>query len=135
MTQEIKKIIDLKLYPLEAVYGAAYLFVDRVYIFLDTQEKDKLEVSLRAKEEVDFSPEKIEGEFMNELLNYTLRLKLSDSNKKIREQIVEQALFAALGREEGILKNQEQKFEFEDDPLGIAIPWEDKYGKDKKDES
>jgi His-Xaa-Ser system protein HxsD len=137
MTQEIKKIIDLKVYPLEAVYGAAYLFVDRVYIFLDTQEKDKLEVSLRAKEEVDFSPEKIEGEFMNELLNYTLRLKLSDSNKKIREQIVEQALFAALGREEGILKNndQEQKFEFEDDPLGIAIPWEDKYGKDKKDES
>jgi len=130
MENKIKVIVDLNIYPLEAIYGAAYVFVDKAYIFLDSKEEEKVEINFRAKEGTDFSTlEKIEGEFMNELLNYTLRLKLSETNKKIREYVVEQALFSALGREEGILKNNEEKFEFEDDPLGIAIPWEDKYGK------
>lgn len=129
MNQEIKKIIDLSIYPLEAIYGAAYVFIERVYIFLDSRDDKKIEVCLRAKKQEDFSQEELEGEFMNELLNYSLRLKLSESNKKIREQIVEQALFAGLGREKGILEKQAEKFEFEDDPLGIAVPWEDKYGK------
>lgn len=132
MEKKIKTIVDLKIYPLEAIYGAAYVFVDKAYIFLDSQEGGKVEIFFRAKEETSLRElEKIEGEFMNELLNYTLRLKLSESNKKIREYVVEQALFSALGRGEGILKNEGEKFEFEDDPLGIAIPWEDKYGNKK----
>ena len=132
MKNELKVRVDLNIYPLEAIYGAAYVFVDRVYIFLDTCQENKIEIFFRAKENSSLDElEKIEGEFMNELLNYTLRLKLSESNKKIREYVVEQALFSALGREEGILKNIEEKFEFEDDPLGIAIPWEDKYGNKK----
>ena len=132
MKNELKVRVDLNIYPLEAIYGAAYVFVDRVYIFLDTCQENKIEIFFRAKENSNLDElEKIEGEFMNELLNYTLRLKLSESNKKIREYVVEQALFSALGREEGILKNIEEKFEFEDDPLGIAIPWEDKYGNKK----
>ena len=130
MEKKIKTIVDLKIYPLEAIYGAAYVFVDKAYIFLDSQEEGKVEIFFRAKDDANLPElEKIEGEFMNELLNYTLRLKLSESNKKIREYVVEQALFSALGREEGILKTADEKFEFEDDPLGIAIPWEDKYGK------
>lgn len=129
MKKNFKVNVDLNIYPLEAIYGAAYVFVDKVYIFLDSLAEGKVEITFRAKDEsADDVLEIIEGEFMNELLNYTLRLKLSESNKKIREYVVEQALFSALGREEGILKNEGEKFEFEDDPLGIAIPWEDKYG-------
>lgn len=132
MKKNLKVNVDLNIYPLEAIYGAAYVFVDKVYIFLDSLAEGKVEITFRAKDENEVEAlEKIEGEFMNELLNYTLRLKLSESNKKIREYVVEQALFSALGREEGILKNEGEKFEFEDDPLGIAIPWEDKYGNKK----
>ena len=132
MKKNLKVNVDLNIYPLEAIYGAAYVFVDKVYIFLDSLAEGKVEITFRSKDENEVEAlEKIEGEFMNELLNYTLRLKLSESNKKIREYVVEQALFSALGREEGILKNEDEKFEFEDDPLGIAIPWEDKYGNKK----
>lgn len=132
MKKNLKVNVDLNIYPLEAIYGAAYVFVDKVYIFLDSLAEGKVEITFRSKDENEVEAlEKIEGEFMNELLNYTLRLKLSESNKKIREYVVEQALFSALGREEGILKNEGEKFEFEDDPLGIAIPWEDKYGNKK----
>lgn len=132
MKKNLKVNVDLNIYPLEAIYGAAYVFVDKVYIFLDSLAEGKVEITFRSKDENKIETlEKIEGEFMNELLNYTLRLKLSESNKKIREYVVEQALFSALGREEGILKNEGEKFEFEDDPLGIAIPWEDKYGNKK----
>lgn len=132
MKKNLKVNINLNIYPLEAIYGAAYVFVDKVYIFLDSLTEGKVEITFRSKNEDEVEMlEKIEGEFMNELLNYTLRLKLSESNKKIREYVVEQALFSALGREEGILKNEGEKFEFEDDPLGIAIPWEDKYGNKK----
>lgn len=128
MKSETIVIIDESIYPREAIYGAAYIFVDRAYIYLDIPEKGKISIRFRSKNENE-SLNKIEGEYMNELLQYVLRLSIASDNKKIREQIVEQALFAALGREERILNNQTEKFEFEDDPLGIAIPWEDKYGK------
>lgn len=125
-----KIIVNLKAYPLEAIYGAAYVFIDRAYIFLDYSSDDKIEINFRAKEKTDSKDlENLKGEFLNELLNYSLRLKIAKHNHKLREFIVSQALFASLGKEKGILENNKEKFEFEDDPLGIAIPWEEKYGK------
>lgn len=125
-----KIIINLKAYPLEAIYGAAYVFIDRAYIFLDYSSDDKIEINFRAKEGADTEVfEKLKGEFLNELLNYSLRLKIAEHNQKLREFVVSQALFASLGKEKGILENKKEKFEFENDPLGIAVPWEEKYGK------
>lgn len=121
-------IIDEKLYPKEAVYGAAYVFIDKAYIFLDKKEKEKIEITLKLKPDNKEDLEKLEGEFMNELLNYTLRLSVSKNNKNIREMIVGQALVAAGGEK---LVN-EKEFEYVDDPLGIAVPWEEKYGNKKK---
>lgn len=128
MLKEIKFTIDLKVYPLEAVYGASYVFIDRAYIFLESLKNSKVEVRFKAKEE-NQEIEKIKNEFFNELLNYALRLKISKHNHKLREFVVSQALFASLGKEKGILEDKKEKFEFEDDPLGIAVPWEEKYGK------
>ena len=31
-------LVDEELYPLSAVYGAAYVFIDRGYVFLDRPE-------------------------------------------------------------------------------------------------
>ena len=122
-----KILLDLKVYPLEAIYGAAYVFVDRAYIFLDQPTKDTVEVSLKPKGDVKAkTADSIKGEFLNELLNYTLRLSLAKYNKKIREYIIERALYASV-------QSDEPAFDAEfDDPLGIAVPWEEKYGETAK---
>ena len=47
---ETKKIIfDESLYPLEAIYGACYVFIDRAYIFLDKEQEGKISVQFKAK--------------------------------------------------------------------------------------
>ncbi|MCU0679633.1 MAG: His-Xaa-Ser system protein HxsD [Planctomycetes bacterium] len=115
--------VDTKLYPLEAIYGAAYVFVDRAYIFLDSPEKDTVAVSLKPKDGLSGRKAAgLAGEFQNELLNYALRLNLAKYNKKIREYIIERALYASVQSDE---ENSDSEF---DDPLGIAVPWEEKYG-------
>ena len=127
-TNTIKIEIDTKVYPLEAIYGASYVFIDRVYIFLDSKKINKIEISFRGKEKNSKKQlENLVGEFMNELLNYTLRINLAKTNKKIREYVVEQALFTAVNTVEDDLSDN---LGYEDDPLGIAIPWEEKYGKE-----
>lgn len=125
----IKFNFNLKNYPLEAVYGTAYVFLDRAYLFLDGKRKDQIEVSLKGKKRLsDKKLEELKGEFLNELLNYTLRIKLAKNNRKIREYIISQALLSAIGPEEPA----EQEMTYQDDPLGIAVPWEEKYEKKNK---
>ena len=115
---------NLKNYPLEAVYGAAYVFIDRAYLFLDSPSPKKISVSLKGKKKLSRKQlEALKGEFLNELLNYTVRVNLNKNNRKLREFIVSQALFSA------IKDDEKGSFTYEDDPLGIAVPWEEKYGK------
>lgn len=124
----IKFLINLQNYPLEAIYGASYVFLDRAYLFLDSRAPKKIKVSLKGKKKLTKKQlEDLRGEFLNELLNYTLRINLAKHNRKIREYIVGQALFSALGDGE-----TKEKMGYENDPLGIAIPWEEKYAKKKQ---
>jgi len=130
--------LNPKIYPLEAVYGACYVFIDRAYLFLDGNPEKEIKIFIKGKEGLNSKElEKIAGEFKNELLNYTLRLSIAKNTKKIRETIVERALFSALPhQEEEFFPEKEKKGEkekklVEEDPLGIAIPWEEKYGKKK----
>jgi len=119
--------INPKLYPLEAVYGTCYVFLDRAYVFLDGDPKKEIKVYLKGKKKLTSQElEGLAGEFSNELLNYALRNEISKRNQKIREYIVGQALFAANPEE------FEESEDFEKDPLGIAIPWEEKHAPKKK---
>lgn len=122
----IKFTFNLKEYPLEAVYGTAYVFIDWAYLFLNSEKKDQIEVFLKGKKKLSSKQlDDLKGEFLNELLNYTVRIKLAKNNKKIREYIISQALLSAIGVEE--LAGKEEEINYQDDPLGIAIPWEEKY--------
>ena len=127
--------LNPKIYPLEAILNASYTFIDRAYVFLDSNSKgNEIVVSLKGKQRL--SPKKLEdlrGEFMNELLHCALRYKISKNNKKIREYIIGRALYSALpvSMEETILDEDSGKLDYQQDPLGIAIPWEEKYGKKK----
>ncbi|MFH1671468.1 MAG: hypothetical protein ABH889_01680, partial [Candidatus Portnoybacteria bacterium] len=50
------------------------------------------------------------------------------SNKKIRDYVVSQALLSAIGEEAISQEEEKDEMKYEDDPLGIAVPWEEKYG-------
>lgn len=128
----LKVSIDLSVYPLEAVFGACYVFVDRVYIFLEKKAGNKITATFRPKKD-SAKLAGLVGEFMNELLNYALRISLAKENKKIREYLVEQALFGAAGQESiSSFSQSEFSHSSKDDPLGIAVPWEEKYGESGK---
>jgi len=116
--------VNPKIYPLEAIYGAAYVFLDRAYLFLDGNPEKEVIVTLKGKEKMtERKLKNLAGEFYNELLNCALRQKISQNNQKIREYIVSQALLSAI--------EEEKEEEWQKDPLGIAVPWEEKYGKKK----
>lgn len=121
--------LNSKNYPLEAVYNTAYIFLDRAYVFLDGDPEKEISVCLKGKEKLgSLQLEAMKGEFLNELLNCLLRFKIAQNNQKIREYIVVSALVSGFPRE---LMNQSPFTEAEDDsweedPLGIAIPWEEK---------
>ncbi len=119
--------LNPRLYSLETIYGACYVFIDRAYIFLDGDPQKEIKISIKAKRKIPLQMLKaLVGEFQNELLNYTLREKISKNNRKIREYIIGKALFSASD-----FLSEEKTYDYQKDPLGIAVPWEEKYGKDK----
>lgn len=123
--------LNSKIYPLQAILGACYTFIDRAYIFLDGNPDGEIKVSLKGKKRLSEKQFKsLQGEFMNELLHYLLRYRVSKNNEKIREYIIGRALYSALPVSN--LVTSGEKLDYQRDPLGLAIPWEEKYGKEKK---
>ncbi len=120
--------VDESVYPLEAVYGASYLFLDRCYIYLARPKDGAVEVRLTGQEAgVDL--ESLAGEFANELLSQTLRSRLSQSTARIREYYTAAALRAATSAPsvDDLLAELESE-ELLEDPLEIMVPWEEKQG-------
>ncbi len=126
--------VDASLYPLEAVYAAAYVFIDRCFVFLDKPEPEKIRVSLAAKKGVleGEAVRDIVGEFANELLSCAWRAQIARENRSIIEAVTAQALSGARGAPS---LDELEAFDFSDetfeDPLGIAMSWEEKYAKKK----
>lgn len=127
----MKIVLSKNLYPMEAIINTSYFFLDRCYISLDEDSnKASITVSLKSKKrETKKSEEKLKDEFMNELLNCSLRYQISRNNKKVREYIIGRALYTPFTNSEFDLLEDNKELDYQDDPLGIAIPWEEKYGK------
>jgi His-Xaa-Ser system protein HxsD len=143
--------LDLSVYPLEAVMGGAYVFIDQCYVFLDKLPDGKVRVSLTAKPGCD--GEKlagIAGDFRNELLSQALRHQVGLRHEKVRELLLARALFGAAPQLEhaddeapdsgatgttdaDLWKALEElpggDETFLDDPLGIAVSWEERFGR------
>jgi len=136
--------INPKIYPLEIVYSAAYVFLDKSYILLDGDPEKEISIRLKPKEGQDL--EKLGNEFLNELINYADYKKRAEDTKTIRETLLQRALIT---NDPAAIQNPtEQDDEFDDimgeldeddnyldDPEGIAIPWEEKYGKQANQET
>lgn len=136
-TQTKNKVVfdvALKLYPLEAIFGAAYVFLDRCYVYLDQHQPKKIQVHLKSKENTKKRQlEALADDFFNELLHQTLRLQIARRTAPVREMIVGRALLSA---EPTGLQDEQDAFldtaDYLDDPLGIAVPWEEKYGRSQE---
>jgi len=142
----LKITVNSRIYPLEAVMAASYTFLDRAYVLLD---KDKNDVIVQLWPKEGQKARATEGDFYNELLNEALRQKIAKQNQQVREMVINRALFAATNTnvEEEVLDRaldsldnlddlnldlDSDNLDFLDDPLGIAVPWEEKFGADAK---
>ncbi len=124
--------VDEQVYPLEAVYGASFTFLDRCFVFIDRPEPHRLRVVLSTKK-LGATAETLRGlvgEFANELLACTWREKIGERNRATIEAVTMQAIGGAMGPPS---LDDLEDFDFTEepfeDPLGIAMSWEEKYGK------
>lgn len=126
--------VDTGIYPLDVIYSASYVFIDKAYVLLDGDPKKTVIIRLIPKEDCDLK--KLGLEFSNELLNYSLYKKQSEKNAAVREAIIQRALLTAEFAPEtppaDVPEFKESDADFIEDPEGIAIPWEEKFGKEEK---
>jgi len=123
---KITAFINPAIYPLEAIYGTTYLFLDKMYVFLEEKGKNQIIVSLKGKEKLtEKNLNELAGEFYNELLNCALRNKISKNNQKLREYIVIKALTSASWKNPN--PKIEKKEKWNKDTIGMALPWKEKY--------
>ena len=122
---------DEGLYPKDAVYGAAYIFIDRCYVKLDRPSAGRISVRLAPKPGATVSLDAMAGEFENELLGQAWRRQIVEENRQLIEQVTTQALSGAAGPpglDDLLAMDIDEETAFED-PLGIAMSWEEKYKK------
>lgn len=120
---------DESLYPRDAIYGAAYVFIDRCYVHLDRAADKRVRVTLRAKSGAVADGQALAGELQNELLAQAYRLSIAAENRQLIESITARALGGAAGPpglDELLAMDIDEGTAF-DDPLGIAMSWEEKY--------
>ena len=127
--------LDEDLYPADAVQGAAYVFLDRAYVFLDRASAGRLRVRLKPKDDVEAGIEAdfLAGELENEALAQAYRRRIAQDQRVYIESVASRAMAGAAGPPglDDLLAMDIGADTAFDDPLGIAMSWEDKYAKKK----
>jgi len=128
--------LDASLYPVEAVYSATYVFIDRCYVLLDRPEAGTLRIVITPKQLDDAESQlrDVVGELANELVSAAWRHQITQENRAKIESVTMQAISGAMGPP---TLDDLEDFDFTDeafeDPLGIAMSWEEKYAKKTED--
>lgn len=128
--------LDAQIYPLGALHAASYVFLDRCYVLLDAPDASTFTATLAWKKAAGSDDlQRLAGEFANECLACAWRGKIAQEGRLVIESGTARALAGAMGPPS---LDDLESFDFGDvpldDPLGIALSWEEKYGKKKKDE-
>lgn len=118
----VRVSINPKIFSLSMIYSACYIFIDQAYAIIDGDPEDEIIVELVPKKEYDL--DKLRLEFSNELLNFAVYETRSKKNASIRGTLLKRALLT-----NEVETSTRETVEFIDDPEGISIPWEEKYGK------
>ncbi len=133
--QSVGGVIELQfeesIYPRDAVFGAAYVLLDRAFVHLDRQGPN-LVVRVRPKPGCVLDVDAIAGEFENEALAQSWRRDILHENRQLLEGITARAIGGAAGPpglDDLLDASLGELGDAFDDPLGIAVSWEEKYGK------
>jgi His-Xaa-Ser system protein HxsD len=105
-------------------------------VHLDRPADKRIKVTLRAKR-AGTDVAALAGEFQNELLGQAWRRQIVDDNRALIEAMTTKALAGAAGPpglDDLLAMDIGQETAFED-PLGIAMSWEEKYKKKDKAEA
>lgn len=124
--RQIRFVIDERIYPRDAIFGATYIFIDRCYVLLDRPADQMVAVRLRTKNAAtEAELEALAGELANELLNQVLRLRVGESTARIREYYMARAFFSTDGKStiDQLLAELDAE-EMAEAPLEVAVPWE-----------
>jgi len=82
--------LNPSIYPLEVVYAASYIMMEKCYVVLDGDPKQELIVTIRPKNP-ELELEKIAREFNDELINYATHLEQSKKTASLRDAMVKRA--------------------------------------------
>ncbi|APR83776.1 Hypothetical protein A7982_09125 [Minicystis rosea] len=128
---------DEELYPKDAVYGASYIFIDRCYLHLERASERRFRVRLRAKTGKDDETRLYAGDFQNEILGQAYRRRIAGENRAYIESLTARAIAGAAGPPglDDLLAMEIGEETAFDDPLGIAMSWEEKYVKKKSEKA
>ena len=113
--------VNTKIYPVEVVYSAAYVFIDKAYFLFEGDPEKNLIVTIRPKEK-GIDVERLCHEFSNELINYSVYVIQAARKQAIREAIIKKALETNT-KESECLQEDDGSEGWLDDPEGIAQPW------------
>ena len=131
--------VSRSLYPLDAVYAAANMFIHKGYILLDEDDNTDISVTLIPKSD-DIDPQILAHEFRNELLRFDEYQKNKKKVREMREELIRRTFItndpALVNKDtifdeeefEKLLKELEEQDDELDDPMDISVPWEEKYG-------
>ena len=128
---------DEDLYPRDAIQGAAYVFIERCYIHLERAGDKRTRVRLKAKKGSLADTQGHAGDFGNEALGQAWRRHLAHDNRAVIESITARGMAGAAGPpglDDLLAMDIGAETAFED-PLGIAMSWEEKYTKKKGDKA
>jgi His-Xaa-Ser system protein HxsD len=129
-------MLDENVFPRQVGLAAAYHFLERCYVQLERRPAHRLHVRLKGKEPLDPAALCSLGEeFGNELVHQLVRHQVSERTDRLREAIVGRALMSAEpagARECAPQADPLDALDYLEDPLGIAVPWEEKHGQKRK---
>jgi His-Xaa-Ser system protein HxsD len=122
--RRVSFVLDEDLYPSDAIYGAAYVFLDRAFIFLSRPGDKQVQVRLKTKDP-NADLEALAGEFANALLDQCVRFQVAESTGRIREYYMARAFFTTPAQSsiDALLAELDAE-ELEEDDLEIEVPWE-----------
>lgn len=117
--------VDPNLYSPTVIFKTAYWFTDQCYLYL-AKRASKIEVEFRLKSgDSSDDLKKICGQFLNSLLDQSVRQKVLEETAGIRDTLLKKAFFDARVSVEKELVSDESHIpdiqqSFKDDPLKIS---------------
>jgi His-Xaa-Ser system protein HxsD len=126
-TDRVELDLDAAVFPRDAVYGAAFAFIDRCYVRLDRAGEGRLGIVLRPKTAGSIDGEALAAEVQAELVAQAFRVRLAEDGRELTAAIVASAFGPAGGPAIDDLASSDAISL--DDPLGIALAWEEKQAK------